>query len=144
MIFSRLISNGLLTRSKISQLISGDGFNRSVFKFCLLSSALRSGHSYVVTVVGSTTNGSFVGTSSIIISYENIIYQVWFDVSESRLVLVWNGMCGRKKIGQEKREKGKKEREEIEWNEKNMLTLFLRWIVYLFLFFGFAFYQAQH
>ena len=92
----------------------------------------------MVTVVGSTTNGSFVGTSSIIISYENIIYQVWFDVSESRLVLVWNGMCGRKKFGQEKERKGKKERKKKSNGMKNMLTLFLRWIVYLF--FGFAFY----
>ena len=87
----------------------------------------------MVTVVGSTTNGSFVGTSSIIISYENIIYQVWFDVSESRLVLVWNGMCGRKKIWSRKR-KGKKERKKkSNGMKKNMLTLFLRWIVYLFL-----------
>ncbi|CQB88246.1 Uncharacterised protein [Chlamydia trachomatis] len=114
MIFSRLISNGLLTRSKISQLISGDGFNRSVFKFCLLSSALRSGHSYVVTVVGSTTNGSFVGTSSIIISYENIIYQVWFDVSESRacVSMEWNVWAKKKNFGQEK------ERERERKNER--------------------------
>lgn len=55
------------------------------------------------------------------------------------LVLVRNEMCGRKKknFGQEKERERKKERKKKSngMKKKNMLTLFLRWIVYLFLFF---------
>lgn len=41
------------------------------------------------------------------------------------LVLVWNGMCGRKKkiLVKKKREKGKERtKEEIEWNEKKICS----------------------